>query len=191
MSHGWWSGTDGLLCPLCRKVFSVLWGGSSLPLSFCFISSILHFKAILSAAFHPPHSPSPPHTHSFLLKAKVSKLSVLVRPSRPPDGNSISDFKAKEEGGRGLQRRLRGQECLLSQRTKGWELGSQHPHNGSKLSSREPSVLFWPLLGPLFVHITKNDKISIFKKYGILRLTETRQCLNFCPVIPTGQKKGR
>lgn len=106
LSHGWWSGTDGPLCPLCRKVFSVLWGGFSLPLSFCFISSILHFKAILSEAFRPPHSPSSPHTHSFLLKAKVSKLSVLVmpdRPSRPPDvletPSQILKQKRKGAGG--------------------------------------------------------------------------------------------
>jgi hypothetical protein len=41
---------------------------------------------------------------------------------------------------------------MVSQRTKRWELGSQHPHSGSQLSSREPNVLFWPLLGPSFLH---------------------------------------
>lgn len=140
---------------------------------------LLHFtfQGHLACSFEPSPNPSPPtqpqlspQTQSspqpqpslcpffFPLKAKVSNLSVLVLPdrtSRLPDVlEALSQtLKQKRKGAGPAEKAPWLGVFAASQRTTGWELGSQHPHSGLKLSSREPRVFLWPLLGPLFLHM--------------------------------------
>lgn len=165
LSHEWWSETDGQLSPA--------WQGSLLSLTGWLHLQHFTFQGHFVGSVVP--TALPPHTQSLPLKAKVSKFSVLVLPdwaSRLSDVlETLSQIlKQKKKGVEDCREGsvVRSVCCLTEDQGMGTGLPVptqwlKTQFQGTQVSSLASAWLF--LYSCTYTtYMTKNDKISIFKK---------------------------